>query len=370
MTPHGVAAFDFDGTLARHDTLVPFLRGARGTHRVVLAAGLAALGPAGRRRDRDAVKVAAVGAPVPGRPRPTSRSGAGLRPDARRAAAARDARAGAVAPDQGHATVIVSASLGAYLRPLAEHLGIDAALAVELVAGVDGMLTGDVVGGLNTRGPHKVARLRAWTDERLGPDTPFELWAYGDSSGDEELLALADHPTWVGRRANPGRRTAPRSRGVGDPSRTTRGAPADARATGTPAEGGEPEHDPGHRREGAGVVAARRPSRSAASLAPAPAGCRRAVRRDAVGLGRVLEHAWAHRPGSAGPRALSSDGHRRRTPRPAGGGPAPVPGVAGTAAAARPERRRPARLRVPPPEPPVPSPPAPRAPVTARAGGA
>jgi phosphoserine phosphatase len=29
----------------------------------------------------------------------------------------------------------------------------------------------------------------------------FELWAYGDSAGDEELLALADHPTWVGRRA-------------------------------------------------------------------------------------------------------------------------------------------------------------------------
>ncbi len=205
MTPHGVAAFDFDGTLARHDTLVPFLRGARGTHRVVLAAGLAALGPAGRRRDRDAVKVAAVGRLFRGTP-----------------AADLEERGRAYTPtlveqlrpemvervrwhrDQGHATVIVSASLGAYLRPLAEHLGIDAALAVELVAGVDGMLTGDVVGGLNTRGPHKVARLRAWTDERLGSDTPFELWAYGDSSGDEELLALADHPTWVGRRAVPG----------------------------------------------------------------------------------------------------------------------------------------------------------------------
>jgi phosphoserine phosphatase len=27
------------------------------------------------------------------------------------------------------------------------------------------------------------------------------LWAYGDSAGDEALLARADHPTWVGRRA-------------------------------------------------------------------------------------------------------------------------------------------------------------------------
>jgi len=40
----------------------------------------------------------------------------------------------------------------------------------------------------------------------LRADAPFELWAYGDSAGDEELLALADHPTWVGRRA--GRATA------------------------------------------------------------------------------------------------------------------------------------------------------------------
>jgi phosphatidylglycerophosphatase C len=102
---------------------------------------------------------------------------------------------------EGHATVLVSASLGAYLRPLAERLGLDAALAVELVVGADGRLTGEVVGGLNTRGPEKVSRLRAWVAQRYGPDADVELWAYGDSSGDEQLLALADHPTWVGKRA-------------------------------------------------------------------------------------------------------------------------------------------------------------------------
>ena len=103
--------------------------------------------------------------------------------------------------DQGHAVIIVSASLGAYLRPLADHLGLDAALAVEMVTGADGLLTGAVVGELNTRGPQKVARLQAWAATRFGPASPFELWAYGDSAGDEEMLALADHPTWVGRRA-------------------------------------------------------------------------------------------------------------------------------------------------------------------------
>jgi phosphatidylglycerophosphatase C len=194
----GVAAFDFDGTLARHDTLMPFLRQARGTPRLLQAA----VRTAGRARDRDAFKVAAIGHLFRGM-----------------AAAELDARGRAYADtlrpllrpemldrvrwhrDSGHAVVIVSASLGAYLRPLAERLGLDAALAVELVTGADGVLTGAVVGELNTRGPQKVARLRTWTDARFGPATPVELWAYGDSSGDEELLAAADHPTWVGRRA-------------------------------------------------------------------------------------------------------------------------------------------------------------------------
>ena len=29
---------------------------------------------------------------------------------------------------------------------------------------------------------------------------PVELWAYGDSAGDRELLADADHPHKIGRR--------------------------------------------------------------------------------------------------------------------------------------------------------------------------
>ena len=70
---------------------------------------------------------------------------------------------------QGHAVVIVSASLGAYLRPLADRLGIDDALAVELVADAAGTLTGEVVGGLNTRGPEKVARLGRGSMPASGP---------------------------------------------------------------------------------------------------------------------------------------------------------------------------------------------------------
>jgi len=192
-----VAAFDFDGTLTRRDTLAPFLRRACGTWPVVRAAIAAR-----RARGRDAFKVALVGKLFGGWPAERLESMgrahvptllAALRPTSLERLDWHRRR--------GHAVVIVSASLGAYLRPLADRLELDGALAVELVADAGGTLTGEVVGGVNNRGPEKVARLKGWLAARFGPGTEVELWAYGDSSGDAELLAIADHPTWVGRRA-------------------------------------------------------------------------------------------------------------------------------------------------------------------------
>ena len=225
MSIPGIAAFDFDGTLARRDTLVPFLRRTRGTPRVVLATVRAALGPAGRTRDRDLLKVGVIARLFRGVPAAELKAQGEayvptlvdlLRPElVERVSWHRE---------QGHAVVIVSASLGVYLRPLAERLDLDGALAVELVEGADGLLTGGLVGDLNTRGPEKVSRLKAWAAERLGPDAAFELWAYGDSAGDEELLALADHPTWVGRRA--GAAPAGTGAGAGDTAGVRRSPPA------------------------------------------------------------------------------------------------------------------------------------------------
>jgi phosphoserine phosphatase len=59
-----------------------------------------------------------------------------------------------------------------------------------------GRLTGRLVGE-NCRGREKELRLRAWLAANGLEDA--ELWAYGDSAGDAELLAGADHPVWVGR---------------------------------------------------------------------------------------------------------------------------------------------------------------------------
>jgi phosphatidylglycerophosphatase C len=217
----GVAAFDFDGTLTQRDTLVPFLRRTCGSRRVAVAASRAAL--RGRNRSRDQLKLALLASLFTGWPAD--------RLDALGEAYAGELRA-YLRPamldrlrwhqTQHHAVVVVSASLGAYVRPLAAALAVDAVLAVEMVADGDGVLTGEVVGGANTRGPGKVECLRAWLAERFSPGTAVELWAYGDSDGDRELLRVADHPTWV--------RDAADYRGVTDSSMGDSNGP-DQRAT-------------------------------------------------------------------------------------------------------------------------------------------
>ncbi|MGH9212080.1 MAG: HAD-IB family hydrolase [Acidimicrobiales bacterium] len=199
MTRPGVAAFDFDGTLSRRDTFVPFLARSCGWPRVVWAA--TATGIIGRTMDRDRLKVAMVDRLFRGWP--SDRLDArGKDYAATLPAVLRPEMVERVGwhQSEGHAVVVVSAGMGAYLRPLGDHLGLDDVLAVELLTDSAGQHTGAVDGGVNNRGPAKVARLRAWIDGRFGPDAAVELWAYGDSSGDEALLADADHPTWVGKR--------------------------------------------------------------------------------------------------------------------------------------------------------------------------
>jgi phosphatidylglycerophosphatase C len=194
-----VAAFDVDGTLTVRDCVVPFLARMSGG-RAQLARRLArhpvGLLAAAARRDRDAMKAAATQAAL-----------AGLRAD--RVADEAHAYAGMIAtswlrPDTaarlawhrsaGHRVVLVSASYEVYVGPLAARLEVDA-VATRLVVAPDGTLTG-ALDGPNCRGAEKLVRLRAW-QAAVGVEGA-ELWAYGDSAGDDELLAAADHPVRVG----------------------------------------------------------------------------------------------------------------------------------------------------------------------------
>jgi phosphatidylglycerophosphatase C len=187
-----VAAFDFDGTLTPRDSLVPFLRHACGDA-AVLRAGvrrlplLAAAGAGWVSRDRakEAVLLPLLG----GRPVEEVRALAeeyagrllrsGIDPRMRERLEWHRRR--------GDEVVIVSASLELYLAPVGRALGCEAVLATRLEVDAGGRLTGRLAGG-NVRGPLKAARLDEW----LG-GVPAEVWAYGDSDGDRELLARADH---------------------------------------------------------------------------------------------------------------------------------------------------------------------------------
>jgi phosphatidylglycerophosphatase C len=192
-----VAAFDVDGTLTVRDCVRPFLVEVGGWHRILwslLRQPLRSLAAAAR-RDRDAMKEVVVGG-VLHRRSVADVERAGLR-------FAERVKAGWLRPDtvarlrwhqlRGHRTVLVSASLGPYLRPLGHALGVDAVLCTEVVR--NGERFGDRLDGANCRADEKARRLGEWMHaEQL--DTVV-VWAYGDSAGDRALLAAADHPVWV-----------------------------------------------------------------------------------------------------------------------------------------------------------------------------
>ncbi len=201
-----VAAFDVDGTITRHDCVVPFLRRVAGT--ATLGRRLVAQTPTvsarAARRDRDGLKAAATAAAFAGQPLARIES---LASDFARSVHATDLRAETIAlldehRRRGDTVLLISASFEVYLRPLAELLGADDALAVRLEVGPDGILTGRL-DGANCRGPEKVRRLHAWLDEHAGGRASVHVSAYGDSTGDRELLADADVAHWLGRGAMP-----------------------------------------------------------------------------------------------------------------------------------------------------------------------
>jgi phosphatidylglycerophosphatase C len=197
MTGATVAAFDVDHTITRHDCVSRFLvrvGARRGIVAAVVRRPLASV-VALVRRDRDAFKEVVAGGVLAGR-RVADVEALGRRFAAEQIAD--DLRADVVARLRwhlraGHRVVLVSASLGAYLRAFGESLGVHAVICTDVAD--DGTRYLDRLVGPNCRGEEKAVRLAAWLhDAGLSTD---QLWAYGDSKGDAPMLAMAPHPVWV-----------------------------------------------------------------------------------------------------------------------------------------------------------------------------
>lgn len=187
-----LVAFDFDGTLTVRDSFTDFLRWRVGT--VGYLFGLARLIPAAllylKTRDRGEIKAAAVAEFLDGADRKTLK---GLAESYAEQAWGRLMRPDALAcwndwGAKGAHRVIVTASPEITVAPFARRLGAEGLLGTQLAFDHDDRITG-VFSGLNCRGAEKVERLRA----AYGDD--FRLAAaYGDTSGDAEMLALAEAP--------------------------------------------------------------------------------------------------------------------------------------------------------------------------------
>ncbi|ACG78226.1 phosphoserine phosphatase [Phenylobacterium zucineum HLK1] len=185
-----VVAFDFDGTLTIKDSFTAFLKWRAGPLRWWL--GCLRLAPAALaylfHRDRGRIKAAAVRVFLRGVPHDR------LESDARRFAAdhaRRLLRPDAVATwkrwrERGARIVIVTASPDIVVAPFGRGLGAHLILGTQLSFDAQNRVLG-AFSGPNCRGAEKVVRLH----EVFGPDLRLAA-AYGDTSGDTEMLAIAD----------------------------------------------------------------------------------------------------------------------------------------------------------------------------------
>ncbi|WP_366872478.1 HAD-IB family hydrolase [uncultured Brevundimonas sp.] len=184
-----IVAFDFDGTLTIRDSFTEFLRWRAGP--AAWALGLVRMAPAvatyARDRDRGRIKAASVREFLRGVDRAT------LEADAERFAGRiwrRFMRPDALAVwnawgDRGAHRVIVTASPETTVAPFARRLGAEALLGTPLLFDADDRVTG-AFAGPNCRGEEKVRRLRTV----YGDDVRLAA-AYGDTSGDTEMLEIA-----------------------------------------------------------------------------------------------------------------------------------------------------------------------------------
>ncbi|MCM1452427.1 MAG: haloacid dehalogenase-like hydrolase [Clostridium sp.] len=185
----GLALFDFDGTITRHDTLLRFGLFAIGRRRIassllksspwILLWKLGAI-------SNSAAKERLFGHMFGGMQNAEfERYGREFAKEIDK-----DLRKDTLGllekhQDSGDETAIVSASIGAWIRPWAKAHGIGRVISTEVEVDGRGRLTGKF-STPNCHGPEKARRIRL-----CFPDLEaFDSVSYGDSRGDFEMFAL------------------------------------------------------------------------------------------------------------------------------------------------------------------------------------
>lgn len=186
-----VAAFDFDGTLTRGDTLTAFIRFTHGWRRLLwgflqhthwLLLIRLGLYPSARAKEKiicHFYKGTAYSQFVT-----WGREFADVAESMLNCEVLEKLREHQAA---GHTVCVVTASIDEWVRPVCEKLGVKFVIATRVEVSSDGKLTGRLL-TLNCNGEEKVRRLLEVFPQRQA----YTLYAYGDSHGDDALLALAD----------------------------------------------------------------------------------------------------------------------------------------------------------------------------------
>lgn len=95
--------------------------------------------------------------------------------------------------DAGDEIVIVTATNEFITRPIAQALGVEQLLAVQLARDASGWITGDIDGHPTMR-EGKVLRMQQWLAQRGLDWDAVESTFYSDSMNDVPLLEKVDHP--------------------------------------------------------------------------------------------------------------------------------------------------------------------------------
>ncbi len=189
-----VAAFDFDGTITRTDTTIPFLVYAVGPfwgtlYLLTLLPSLFLWGIGRSTREetkermltRFLAKVSYTDLQKKADLFVEHKLSSYLRPHAMERVKWHKAK--------GHRLILISASLDVVLSRWGKKEGFDDVLATRLEVDGQKRITGKIL-GKNCRGFEKKLRLA----ELLGERQKYKIYAYGDSDGDKELLEFADYP--------------------------------------------------------------------------------------------------------------------------------------------------------------------------------